>query len=241
MNFNFSFLNYRRNKNILNKIILPTNIGNISNNNINHMSNNTTENKNKWIVILTTAVGVNGENKYRKNLYVKQILKWLHYTDYYIYVIESTGVHLNITHERLKFVSFKLPKLASSSQSEAISILHILNNIKNDPVYIDCTHILKVTGRYFLYNINDVLNNCVSDLHVYIQHHYNYRFKWQNTEYFGIQKTLLEKFLLTVVNEGLMEHKFYEFILKNKLNFTRIGPFVNNVARGGDNIIINPL
>lgn len=238
MNFNFLFSTYKRNKNIQNKRILRTNI-NINNDNINHMSNNTSENKNKWIVLLTTAIGVNGENEYRKKLYIKQILKWLHNTNYYIYVVESTGVHLNITHERLKIVSFQLPKLASSSQSEATSILHILNNIKNDPVYIDCTHILKVTGRYFLYNINGVLNNCIPDLDVYIQHHYG--IKWQNTEYFGIRKTLLETFLLTVVNEGLMEHKFYEFILKNKLKFTRIGPFVNTVARGGDNLIINPL
>jgi uncharacterized protein (UPF0147 family) len=236
MNFNFLFLNYRRNKNLHNKKILH-NISNISND--NNMSNNTSANKNKWIVLLTTAIDVNGENEYRKKLYIKQISKWLHYTDYYIYVIESTGVHLNIRHERLKFVSFKLPKLASSSQSESTSILHILNNIKNDPVYIDCTHILKVTGRYFLHNINGVLNNCVPDLDVYIQHRYS--IKWQNTEYFGIRKTLLETFLLTVVNEGLMENKFYEFILKNKLKFTRIGPFVNNVARGGDKRIIHPL
>lgn len=238
MNFNLYFSTYQRNKNIQNKRILRSNI---NNDNVNHVSNNTSENKNKWIVLLTIATNVNGENEYRKKLYRNQILKWLRYTDYYIYVIESTGVDLNITHERLKFVSFELPKLASSSQSEATSILHILNNIKNDPVYIDCTHILKVTGRYFLHNINGVLNNCVPDLDVYIQHRYNHGIKWQNTEYFGIRKTLVEKFLLTVVNQGLMEHKFYEFILKNKLKFTRIGPFVNNVARGGDKRIINPL
>ena len=148
---------------------------------------------------------------------------------------------MNITHERLKFVSFELPKLASSSQGEAASILHILNIIKNDTLYIDCTHILKVTGRYFLHNINGVLNNCVPDLDVYIQHHHHHSIEWQNTEYFGIRKMLLENFLLTVVNEGLMEHKFYEFIIKNKLKFIRIGPFVNNVERGGDKLIIRQL
>lgn len=232
MNFNFLFSTYQRNKNIQNKRIL-------NNHNVNHVSNNTSENKNKWIILLTIAVNVNNESEYRKKLYRIQILNWLHYTDYYIYVIESTGAHLNITHERLKFVSFKLPKLATSSQSEATSILHILNNIKNDPVYIDCTHILKVTGRYFLHNINGVLNNCVPDLDVYIQHRHG--IKSQNTEYFGIRKTLLEKFLLTVVNEGLMENKFYEFILKNKLKVIRIGPFANNVARGGDKQIFRQL
>jgi hypothetical protein len=201
--------------------------------------NKQNQNKNKWIILLTIAVNVNDESEYRKNLYKTQILNWLRYTNYYIYVIESTGVDLNITHERLKFFSFELPKLASSSQGEAASILHILNIIKNDALYIDCTHILKVTGRYFLHNINGVLNNCVPDLDVYIQHHHS--IKWQNTEYFGIRKMLLENFLLTVVNEGLMEHKFYEFIIKNKLKFIRIGPFVNNVERGGDKLIIRQL
>lgn len=234
MNSNFLFLNRIKNKNIQIKKIMY-------NNKNAHNNSSTCKNKNKWIILLTTAIHVNGESEYRKKIYKKQILNWLYYTNYYIYVIESTGVNLNIKHERLKYVSFHLPKLASSSQSEATSILYILNSIKNDPVYINCTHILKVTGRYFLHNINSVLNNSIQDLDVYLQHHCNHSIKSQNTEYFGIRKMLMENFLLTVVNEGLMEHKFYEFILKNKLSFTRIGPFINNIARGGDKQVIHYL
>ena len=206
-----------------------------------HINENTTTTPNKWISLLTTAVNVNGENNYRKKLYETQILRWLNNTNYYIYVVESTGVHLNIAHERLKIVSFKLPKLASSSQSEAHSMLHMLDEIKDDANFTECTHILKVTGRYFLQNINVVLNNCGDDLDVYLQHRCNHVIKWQNTEYYGIRKTLVESFLSTVLNIGLMEHKFYEFISKNKLTFNRIGPFKNNIIRGGDKIIIRNL
>jgi hypothetical protein len=240
MNSNFLFLTHGRNKKNQIKRTLHMNPIHINNNN-NNNTHNLSLNKNKWIVILTTAVNINNESEYRKKLYKKQILNWLHHTNHYIYVIESTGVALNITHERLKYVSFYLPKLASSSQSEATSILYILNSIKNDPVYMECTHILKVTGRYFLQNINNVLNNSIQGLDVYLQHHFNHNIHSQNTEYFGIRKTLLEKFLLTVVKEGLIEHKFYEFIVKNKLSFTRIGPFINNIARGGDKQVIRYL
>ena len=210
-----------------------------------HKNINTTPNE--WIILLTTAVNVNGESEYRKKLYKTQILKWLKNTSYYIYVVESTGIHLNITHERLKFISFELPTMQFSSQcearsrGEARSMLYLLDQIKDDANFINCTHILKVTGRYFLQNINNVLNKCTHNLDVYIQHHYNHNIKWQNTEYYGIRKNILNNFLLTVLNEGLIEHKFYDFIIKNKLTFSRIGPFKNNIERGGDKMLIRYL
>lgn len=253
MNSNLLFLPYQKNKNIQSRGIPRINI------NVNSPNTTSSETKNKWIILLTMAVNVGNECESRKQLYKTQLLNWLQCTDYYIYVIESTGVDLNIfniTHERLKYVSFELHNAPSSSQSEAISILHILNNIKNDPNYIECTHILKVTGRYFLRNIDNVLNKCVQDLDVYVQHHYNHHAslskvvvatklvtpeKWQNTEYYGLRKGLFEEFLLSVINEGVMERKFYDFILKNKLTFMRIGPFENNIKRGGDKELIRNL
>ena len=90
-----------------------------------------------------------------------------------------------------------------------------MDQIKDDAIFIDCTHILKVTGRYFLQNINNVLNGCIHDLDVYLQHHCNHVIRWQNTEYYGIRKTILKDFLSTVLNEGLIEQKIYDFILKN--------------------------
>lgn len=239
INPNFLFTNYHNTNH--KKILLRKKTTLLRLNQKKLLHSNTTTTPNKWIILLTMAVNVKGESEYRKQLYNTQILKWLNDTNYYIYVVESTGVHLNLTHERLKLVSFELPKLASSSQSEASSMLYLLDQIKTDAHFIDCTHILKVTGRYFLQNINNVLNNCSHNLDVYLQHHYNHNIKWQNTEYYGIRKTLVERFLSTVLNEGLMEHKFYNFIFKNKLTFTRIGPFKNNIERGGDKLIIRNL
>lgn len=238
MSSNNLFFSYRTNSHKVNKYYNKYYENYENNENINKSP---PTNKNKWIILLTMAVNVNKENEYRKWLYKTQLLNWLSNTNYYIYVVESTGVSLDITHERLRFFSLELPKIASSSQSESASILHVLNNIKDDPNFIECTHILKVTGRYFLQNIDSVLNRCVDNLDVYLQHHYNHTTRWQNTEYFGIRKNLFKTFLLRVINEGLIEHKFYEFISKNRLTFMRIGPFKNNIARGGDKRIIRYL
>lgn len=246
INSNFLFTNYHNTNQ--KKIVLKKKLTLLRLNQKNILQKtNPTQIPNKWIILLTTAVNVNGEIEYRKQLYKTQILKWLKNTNYYIYVVESTDVDLNITHERLKFISFELPTIQISSQcesrsrGEAISMSYLLDQIKDDANFIDCTHILKVTGRYFLQNINNVLNECTHNLDVYLQHHYNHNIKWQNTEYYGIRKNILNKFLLTVLNEGLMEHKFYDFIFKNKLTFDRIGPFKNNIERGGDKMLIRYL
>lgn len=197
--------------------------------------------KNKWVIFLTTAVNVNNENEYRINLYTSQIIEWLNNTNFHIYVVESTGYNFNIVHERLTLVSLILPKLPSSTISESMSLMYLLNSVKNDVNFINCTHILKVTGRYYLENIKNFLENkCINNLNVYLQFTHNYDILWQNTEYYGIDKKLLEKFLLTI-NSKIMEHAFYDFIFDHKLSYQRIGPFNNNIARGGDKIIIKNL
>jgi hypothetical protein len=78
--------------------------------------------------------------------------------------------------------NFKFDKeLPSSSQYETHSILYALNAIKDTDFYKKCSHILKVTGRYFLKDIEQHLYSEDKDL--YLQKH---RIDtWQNSEYFG--------------------------------------------------------
>jgi hypothetical protein len=149
---------------------------------------------NNWIVLLTTAVN-NFNNTmqysdYRKQLYNYQILQWLKRTNYKIVVVESSGYDFpDIVNERLHKVIFKFNSgLASSSQYEAQSILYALNDIKNEAFYNNCTHILKVTGRYFLENIEEHLNSQPQYKDLYLQKHRNDSIKWQNSEYYGIKK-----------------------------------------------------
>ena len=53
------------------------------------------------------------------------------------------------------------------------------DNIQNNDKYNECTHILKVTGRYYLDNIETVLNNLENNKDLYLQIHRNNNIKWQ--------------------------------------------------------------
>lgn len=205
-------------------------------------------NKNKWLVLLTTCVKTPSnsieEQTYRIDLYKQQIQKWLNNTNYHIVVIESSGYYICndiIGNERLHSYTTTITNCGSSSQSEASSMLYVLDQIKNEAFYINCTHVLKVTGRYYLQNIEHILENySLQNMNMYVQQHKNISIRWQHTEYYGIKKNLLNEFLKTVVVTGLMENKFYDFISMYRKTVL-LPVFSNNIARGGDGIILNPL
>ena len=206
-------------------------------------------NKNKWLVLLTTCVKTPSnsiaDQIYRIAIYKQQIYKWLKNTNYHIVVVESSGCDICnhiIGHERLHSYKTIITNCGSSSQSEASSMLYVLDQIKNEDFYINCTHILKVTGRYYLQNIEHILENCsLQNMNMYVQRRRNHiSIRWQNTEYYGIDKNLLNEFLKTVVVTGLMETKLYDFISIHRKTVL-LPTFPNNIARGGDGIILNPL
>jgi len=200
---------------------------------------------NNWIVLLTTAVS-NISNtfhdiEYRKQLYYKQILQWLEKTNYIIVVVESSGYNFpNIEHDRLHKITFKFSQpMPTSSQYEANSILYALDNIKNCEFYKNCTHILKVTGRYFLPDIEKHLNSKPQDKDLYLQRHRDNNIRWQNSEYYGIRKELFHSLLKYVKIRGLMENELWRFSIGK--SGCHIGYFENNIRRGGDNLLIKNL
>ena len=103
---------------------------------------------------------------------------------------------------------------------------------------MEYNYILKVTGRYFLKGIEYHLKK-VTDVDIVLQKHC--KTNWQNSEYFGGKREVISNFIETVLDKGLMEERLYDFIVKNKLTFKRIGPFPNNIRRGGDNLLIKNL
>ena len=199
---------------------------------------------NNWIVLLTTAVNNSYNNMidtdFRKVLYHTQIKRWLNETNYDIVVVESSGYDFpELEHERLHKVVFKINEhLPTSSQYEAISISNALDNIRNKDFYINCSHILKVTGRYFLKDITNHLNNVEQNKDLYLQHHFN--INWQNSEYFGIRKELFDLFIESGIKKiNLMENELSKFSVCKSM--CRIGPFPNDIRRGGDNMLITNL
>jgi hypothetical protein len=203
---------------------------------------------NKWFVLLTTCIKTPtnsiDDQEYRVNLYKTQIQKWLNNTNYDIVVVESSGCDSFSEfkcNNRLHVYTTIINACGSSSQGEASSMLYVLDKIKNENFYIRCTHILKVTGRYYLQNIEHILKTYPKhNMNMYVQQHKNSTIRWQNTEYYGIKKELLKDLLEPVANTGYMEHRLYDFIDINR-NVCILPSFENDIARGGDGIIINPL
>jgi len=200
-----------------------------------------TNKQNNWIVLISTCVNPLNQNynniheiRFRKDLYTYQIKKWLSETNMKIIVVESSGYTFpNIIHDRLTVISFIIDKkYDSSSQYEAQSLIYAIEKIKDTEDFKNCTHILKVTGRYFLKNIETVLSNVEQDLDLYLQYWRHDVNKWQNTEYFGIRRDELVPMLEPILDIGLIENNLFNYSLEKKYCF--IGKFPNNIPRGGD-------
>lgn len=196
--------------------------------------------KNKWIVLLTMCVNPNQTDNsnteeqinYRKNLYINVINNWLNKTSLPIYVVESSGYTFDeIKNNRLTVFSFQGDKYGNSSLGEKYSILYALERLES----VNCTHILKVTGKYFLKNIEYVLNYLPNNYDIYIQQHKIPGF--QNTEYYGIKKELFYDFVNTCC-DNIMEDHMYKYMMKKKIMNIPF-KFKNNIARGDGSIIKN--
>jgi hypothetical protein len=222
----------------------------IKNNNTHQKSNNT------YIVLLTTAVNSgNTHNKdeidYRISLYKRQIHRWLMNTSLHIFCIESTGYIFEIYDPRFHQININLFKddiIYNSSTILELQSLHAFFKYNHDDMNIDFdfkyTHIIKVTGRYYLEDIENKLKDYKDGLDVYLQKHVNHEIEWQNTEYYIMKKELFNDFVSTniaIENKQLMENMFYTYITSNTLKYMFIGPFPNNIPRGGDKFIITEL
>lgn len=201
-------------------------------------------NKNKWIVLLTMCVKPNQQDRntnenindvvnYRKELYTSVIKRWLTYTNLHIYVVESSNYHFDdIKHERLKVFAFDGEPQPNSSVAEAKSLSFALDKLKNENQ--NYTHILKVTGKYYLDGIVQTLSMLPDDYDVYTQKHINNDWGQINTEYYGIKKDLYHEFANTCGYN--MESHMYQFC-KNRKTMVIPQSFSNDVKRNNGDII----
>lgn len=210
----------------------------------------------KWLILLTTSVKHFRQNiedsdvKERTELYMNQINKWLINTNLDIYIVESSNnghIFDDFKQQypnRLHIVSFNQEELYpnwgnSSSLLEAASLNHVMDEIvQNNMSY---SHIFKVTGRYFLPDIEEKLSEInMNDDSILIQKHYNDKIQWQNTEYYGMKKEMLYEFTKSIFGSlNLMEKNMYKFTkVKERIVF---GPFPNTIPRGGDKMVIKQL
>jgi len=201
---------------------------------------------NEWVVLLTTCVepfnAKEDEIKYRTKLYKTQIQKWLNETKLPIFVVESSNntdifKELNDPDNKVTYYTLLANDTTSSSIGELKSLKYALENMKKNERYIKSKYILKVTGRYFLNDIENAINKLQKGQDLYLQKHRTT--DSQNSEYYGIKKDLFDEFINSYDKELSMENNLYNFSLNKKIDFFE--PFNNDIPRGGDKITIQQL
>ena len=197
----------------------------------------------RWCVLLTTCRRQRKEgdpqysDKYtddKDNYYKRSIELWLSQTDLPIFVVESSGQGFpEFAGSRLKVHTVDITNLKSSSQYEARSILSALDAFKSDMA--PYTHVLKVTGRYYV-DVEYILPT-IPDVDLVVQSRFEK--DWNNSELFGIKKDLMKELLMPIYDEGLMEKQVYTF---STTHTTYRLPQVRNILmarRGGDNLLLD--
>lgn len=132
----------------------------------------TKKNRIKPCILLTTTVHINNKIPllYQKNkqervdTYLKSIEKWLTYTSLPIVVVENSGYTFpEIKSPNLEIIAFdskdyKYGKGQKGSKGvhEAFSILYAL---KHSIFLKNCSHFVKVTGRYFIPSFEPLLRS----------------------------------------------------------------------------------
>jgi hypothetical protein len=161
---------------------------------------------NKTCILLTTTVYINTDykNDYnspesRLKIYKESIDEWLEKTNLIIYVVESSNYKFPeySDNPRVKVYSFKSSNNincndCSATPYEAESIIKAFNYFK----LYNYDNIIKVTGKYFIPNIEIIIENIPDNSEIFLQNSYNNDLKQQNSEIFGCKT----KYLLTIMN-----------------------------------------
>lgn len=172
-------------------------------------------------LLLTTCVNVQekytymyekkmSDKNYRHEQYIEVIKKYLATTEYPIYIVESSGYTFPEfqNNKRVSIYSFNLNIVNNGYKNktpmEAISILKIydyynLSKYKN---------IVKITGKYFIPNIDKYLNNMDKNALLYLQSIYrkeNNKFTYQSSEIVGFKSELIDMFY---VLSGMYDDKY---------------------------------
>ena len=188
-----------------------------------------TENKKPFqmIVLLTTCINTinhpekGKEGKERLDLYLQQIMKWITKTQLPIVVVENSNTDFLTSSTELAELVASLPKerfvrfytfqpdewYGSATAGEEKSIRYAMKQLQQEDEFVSSEtlpYILKVTGRYYLENVESKFASLVEtgEKSMYLQIHRHDG--GQNSEYFAIQWNRMQSFLDSIENQ-LME------------------------------------
>jgi len=201
-------------------------------------------NPNKICIILTTVtkpvIGYGNEQE-RIDMYNQVINNYLQNTNIDIYVVNSSGYNFpNFQNNPRVFIySFVQENkniLRFASYYEANSILKIYDHF-NLQKY---SYIIKITGRYFVSNIEDIINSIPEDTDLIFQYtHSKLLIKInQNSEIFGCKSIYLKEIMNKIIkNSNYISFERTLILLSFKYKYYQImkGNLVTCINKGGEN------
>jgi len=210
-------------------------------------------------ILLTTTVFINTEdykNDYnspesRLKLYLESIDDWLNNTNLTIYIVESSNYSFPEykNNPRVKIYTFETDNIidckeCSATPYEAESILKAYNHF-NLGRY---DKIIKVTGKYFIPNMEDLIKNIPSDADLFLQNSIDHDLKRQNSEMFGCKTKHLTDIMNKIIKNSKRNLNFestlykiiFDYKITNDYKFYRFPPIqlTRGVRRSGDNQIM---
>ena len=197
-------------------------------------------------VLLTTTVYINTDYlnkdntpKARLNVYNNCIKEWLNNTNLTIYIVESSNYSFPEfkNNPRVKVFTFKSSnnikcQYCSATPFEAESIKLAFNHFK----LYNYTNIIKVTGKYYIPGIEELIKNIPSNSEIFYQ--YSSDRGSQNSEIFGCKTMYLEKIMDKIIENSKVNKNFETTIygLSDEYIVYRFPPIKLNtpVKRSGD-------
>ena len=182
------------------------------------------EEQSKVAVLLTSAINpkrlitedkLKEEIEFRTNLYDEVIQEYLNKTNLNLYIIESTGTKTlqekYKNEPRIKYycINIKNSKLFgidnnSTTGLESYSLIKAINHFKLKKY----ENIIKITGRYYIPNIESLIENIDNSCDMYVQQRHSPQGKWQSSEIFGMKSEIFPYIMLKCLKSNLIMEKF---------------------------------
>ena len=185
--------------------------------------------KNNIGILLTCTVIINNDirqlilrnSETRKNIYIKSIKQWLEKTNFPIVVVENSNYNfpeLNMEKElykdRFEIISFEgttkkhCEKIIEKDSKGIYELFSIIYAYEHSSLLRNLDYIIKVTGRYFVPNLEDNLNNMNQNIYKVVQQKNSYR-----CEIIGVHKSVFKT--IFDINDV---HSHIEYTYRNRLN-----------------------
>ena len=207
-------------------------------------------------ILLTTTVYINttdylndyNSHSSRLQLYIDTINDYIKYTNLTIYVVESSNYSFPEfkNNPRVKVFTFKTDNKikcndCSATPYEAESILKAFN-------YFDLKRydkIIKVTGKYYIPNMETLIKNIPADADIFFQNTNENMLGKQNSEIFGCKTKFLPEIMNKIIENSRRNMNFESTLYNISMNYKvyTFPPIIltRPVKRSGDNKVMNQL